>query len=65
MPEGGLLRTPAGQLIVAKTPITVLKQAAGKLHGNIVDINNFDQYAIISTAKNSQKSQNEIIIYNG
>ena len=64
LPEGGLLRTPAGQLIVAKTPLTVLKEAAEKLHGNIVDINSFDQYTMISFTKNSQKSQNEIIIYN-
>ncbi len=64
LPEGGLLRTPAGQLIVAKTPLTVLKEAAEKLHGDIVDINSFDQYTIISSTKNSQKSQNEIVIYN-
>ena len=63
LPEGGLLRTHTGQLIVAKTPLTVLTDAAAKLKGKIIDINSLDQYLTDNQANTAQKTTHETLIY--
>lgn len=45
LPEGGLLRSNLGQLIVAKTPLSLLSDAAKKLNGNLININDFAKYS--------------------
>lgn len=64
LPEGGLLRTRTGQLIVAKAPFTVLTEAATKLKGNTIDINNLDQYQIENQSNTTQETLHETIVYN-
>jgi len=62
LPNGGLLRSNTGQLIVAKTPLTVMQDTADKLKGNLIKIENFDQYAN-HDQNNIQKTTDEAFIY--
>lgn len=63
LPEGGLLRTHTGQLIVAKTPLTVLTDAATKLKGKIIDINSLDHYLTDNQANTAPKTTHETLVY--
>ncbi len=61
-PDGGLLRTNNGQLVVAKLPLAVLTDTAKKLNGNLIDINKLDTINI-SGHINNNSSLKEVIVY--
>ena len=64
LPEGELLRTHAGQLIVAKTPLTVLKDTASKLGGQLIDITTLEQNTSDSNMNSDNNKLQEVIVYN-
>ncbi len=64
LPEGELLRTHTGQLIVAKTPLTVLKDTASKLGGHLIDITTLDQNSNDNNPDGDNNKLQEVIVYN-
>ncbi|WP_024870746.1 VWA domain-containing protein [Tolumonas lignilytica] len=63
LPSGGLLRTPSGQLIVAKTPMAVLADTANRLGGKLIDIKNLDKIEINDSFSAKNNASKDIIIY--
>lgn len=63
LPEGGLLKTYSGQLIVAKTPINTLTDTAAKLGGKSYNLNELSQISLNNHSENSVNKSAEIIIY--
>ncbi|WP_321410112.1 vWA domain-containing protein [Tolumonas auensis] len=63
LPEGGLLRTHTGQLIVAKTPLTVLTDTASKLGGKLIDITKLEKSLTDDFAADDSNTLREVIVY--